>query len=113
MGAGKDFDFNLTCICAIHALETHLGILPLSEILIPILYVPFMNTKNSLKSFSYRGAHLWNDLKPTSKNAPSLFPFKRTIKQYKQYKKATIFEPSIHIYLIFMSKTVYLFIFVF
>ena len=34
------------------------------------LYVPFMNTKNGQKSFSYCGAHFWNGLKPTSKNAP-------------------------------------------
>ena len=45
------------------------------------LYVPFMNTENGQKSFSYRGAHFWNGLKSTTKNAPSLFAFKRTIKQ--------------------------------
>ena len=44
------------------------------------LYVPFMNTKNGQKSFSYRGAHFWNGLKSTAKNAPSLFAFKRAIK---------------------------------
>ena len=38
------------------------------------LYVPFMNTKNGQKSFSYRGAHFWN-------GSPSLFAFKRAIKQ--------------------------------
>ena len=45
------------------------------------LYVPFMNTRNGQKSFSYRGAHLWNELKPRAKNAPSLFAFKRAIKE--------------------------------
>ena len=40
------------------------------------LYVPFMNRKNDQKSFSYRGAHFWNGLKSTTKNAPSLFNFK-------------------------------------
>ena len=45
------------------------------------LYVPFMNTKNGQKSFSYRGAQLWNGLKSTTKNAPSLFAFKCAIKQ--------------------------------
>ena len=45
------------------------------------LYVPFMNTRNGQKSFSYRGAHLWNELKPRAKNAPSLFAFIRAIKE--------------------------------
>ena len=45
------------------------------------LYVPFMNTKSGQKSFSYRGAQLWNGLKYTTKNAPSLFTFKRAIKK--------------------------------
>ena len=45
------------------------------------LYVPFMNTKNGQKSFPYRGAHVWNGLKSTTKTAPSLFAFKRAIKQ--------------------------------
>ena len=42
-----------------------------------------MNTRNGQKSFPYRGAHLWNDLKPRDKIAPSLFAFKRAIKEYK------------------------------
>ena len=45
------------------------------------LYVPFMNTRNGQKSFSYRGAHLWNELKPRAKKGPSLFAFKRAIKE--------------------------------
>ena len=45
------------------------------------LYIPFMNTKNDQKSFSYRGALLWNGLKPKSDNAPSVFAFKRAMKQ--------------------------------
>ena len=44
------------------------------------LYVPYMNTENVEKSFSYCGARLWNGLKPASKNAPSIFAFKRAIK---------------------------------
>ena len=76
------------------------------------LCVPFMNTKNGLQSFSYRGARLWNDLKPRSKNSLSLFAFTRAIKQCKQYKKAPCFEPSIRSYLI-LSKTVHFFRFVF
>ena len=34
------------------------------------LYVPFMNTKNGQKSFSYRGAHFWNSLESTTKMRP-------------------------------------------
>ena len=45
------------------------------------LYVPFVNTNKGQKSFSYRGAHFWNGLKSITKNAPSLFAFKRAIKQ--------------------------------
>ena len=45
------------------------------------LHVPFMNTKNGQKSVSYRGAHFRNGLKSTTKNAPSLYAFKRAIKQ--------------------------------
>ena len=45
------------------------------------LYVPFMNIMNGQESFSYRGAHLWNGLKATSKNVPSLFAFRRDMKQ--------------------------------
>ena len=44
------------------------------------LFVPLKNTENGQKSFSYCGAHFWNGLKPTSKNVPSLFAFKRAIK---------------------------------
>ena len=60
------------------------------------LYVPFMNTKSGQKSFSYRGAHFWNGLKPTSKNAPSLFASKRAI---KQKLKKSFLESLIRIYL--------------
>ena len=47
------------------------------------LYVPFVNTQNGQKSFSYRSAHLRNDLKPLSKNSPSLFAFKRALNMQK------------------------------
>ena len=39
------------------------------------LYVPFMNTKNGQKLFSYHGCHILNRLKPISKNVASLFAF--------------------------------------
>ena len=47
------------------------------------LYVPVMNTKKGQESFSYHGANLWNGMKPTSRNAPTLFAFKKAMKQEK------------------------------
>ena len=44
------------------------------------LYVPFMNIKYTQKAFSYRGATMWNGLKPVPKQARSLVILKRTIK---------------------------------
>ena len=43
------------------------------------LRVPLMKTTNGQKSFSYRGAHLWNNLEPEVKQAPSLYAFKRRL----------------------------------
>ena len=40
------------------------------------LYISFMNAKDGQKLFSYLGAHLWNGLKSTSNNTPSLFALK-------------------------------------
>ena len=43
------------------------------------LYRSFMNTKNGQKSYFYRGAQFWNGLKPTSKNASSLFALREPL----------------------------------
>ena len=43
------------------------------------LRVPLLKTTNGQKSFSYRGAHLWNSLEPEVKLAPSLYAFKRLL----------------------------------
>ena len=51
------------------------------------LYAPHMGIKTSQKSFSYRGVHLWNALKPASNNMSPLFAFKASIKQQNNNRK--------------------------
>ena len=46
-------------------------------------YDPFMDTKNCETSCSFRGAKLWNNVKPSSKNAQSRLALKRAKKHYR------------------------------
>ena len=53
------------------------------------------------KSFFYRGVHFWNGLKLTSKNGPSLFAFKRAIKQ--KTIQNSFLESLIRIYIFYVK----------